>query len=95
MVEHFTVAFYYQKLDYATAIALYAAGMDQNDPEAPRMTRCLTRFSSELVKGDVYRIDTMQLAPDRLGHRLINAETGGVCTHFDQRLSRPTLGKPN
>ena len=87
IVEHFTVSFYYEKLDHATAAALLAAGLDPTDPDAPYMTRCQTRFAAELVKGDIYQIETVQLAPTRLGHRLINSQTAQVCTHFDQTLS--------
>ena len=89
IVDHFTVAFYYQKLDHATDVVLGRAGLDPTDPAAPTMVRCLTRFERELRKGDIYRIETARLDADRLGHRLIDAETGTVCTHFDQHMSAP------
>ncbi len=89
IVDHFTVAYYYQKLDHATDVVLGRAGLDPTDPSAPTMVRCLTRFERELRKGDIYRIETARLDTDRLGHRLIDAETGTVCTHFDQRMSAP------
>lgn len=89
IVDHFTVAFYYQKLDYATDVVLGRAGLDPTDPEGPTMVRCLTRYARELRKGDIYRIETARLDADRLGHRLIDAETGAVCTQFDQFLSAP------
>ena len=89
IVDHFTVAYYYQKLDHATDVVLARAGLDPTDPAAPTMVRCLTRFERELRKGDIYRIETARLDADRLGHRLIDAETGTVCTHFDQLLSAP------
>ena len=47
MVDHFTVAYYYEKLELATAAVLLAAGITPTDPSAPRMTRCLTQFSQE------------------------------------------------
>lgn len=93
-VDHFTVAFYFQKLDRATAAALQAAGVDAASPSAPRMTRCRVRFVAELRKGDVYRIETVQPAADQLGHRLVNGENGQVCTHFEQRLSAPVPALP-
>ena len=89
IVDHFTVAYYYQKLDHATDMVLGRAGFDPTDPAAPTMVRCLTRFERELVKGDVYRIETARLDADRLAHRLIDAETDTVCTHFDQFMSAP------
>ena len=89
IVDHFTVAYYYQKLDHATDVVLARAGLDPTDPAAPTMVRCLTRFERELRKGDIYRIETARVDADRLGHRLIDAETGTVCTHFDQLLSAP------
>lgn len=88
-VEHFTVGYYFQKLEYATAAALGACGLDATDPDAPRMTRCQVRFDAELRKGDVYRIETRQLGPEALGHVLVNAETETVCTRFHQALSGP------
>ncbi len=89
IVDHFTVAYYYQKLDHATDVVLCRAGLDPTDPSAPTMVRCLTRFERELRKGDIYRIETARLDADHLGHRLIDAETGTVCTHFDQFMSAP------
>lgn len=86
-VDHFTVGYYFQKLEYATASALAASGLDATSPDVPRMTRCQVRFDAELRKGDVYRIETMQLGPDRLGHVLVNAETEAVCTRFHQAFS--------
>ncbi len=89
IVDHFTVAYYYQKLDHATDVVLGRAGFDPADPAAPTMVRCLTRFERELVKGDIYRIETVRLAADRLAHRLIDAATDTVCTRFDQCMSSP------
>ena len=88
-VEHFTVGYYFQKLDYATASALAACGRDATRPDVPRMTRCQVRFDAELRKGDIYRIETVQLGPKALGHVLVNAETEAVCTRFHQALSGP------
>ena len=89
IVDHFTVAYYYQKLDRATDVVLRRAGLDPADPAAPTMVRCLARFERELRKGDIYRIETARLDADRLAHHLIDAETGAVCTHFDQFMSAP------
>ena len=89
IVDHFTVAYYYQKLDHATDVVLGRAGVGPHDPGAPTMVRCLTRFERELVKGDIYRIETSRLASDRLSHCLIDAATDTVCTRFDQCMSAP------
>jgi len=88
-VEHFTVGYYFQKLEYATASALAACGLDATRPDAPRMARCQVRFDAELRKGDIYRIETVQLGAEALGHVLVNAETEAVCTRFHQALSGP------
>ena len=93
-VDHFTVGYYFQKLEYATASVLAACELDATSPDAPRMTRCQVRFDAELRKGDVYRIETSQLAPDLLGHVLLNAETEAVCTRFHQSLSAPVPDLP-
>lgn len=86
-VDHFTVGYYFQKLEYATASALAACGLDATDPDAPRMTRCQARFDAELRKGDIYRFETVQLESGALGHLLVNAETEAVCTRFHQSFS--------
>lgn len=88
IVEHFTVAYYYEKLDFATAAALSAMELDPTSADAPAMTKCLTSYSAELRKGDIYHFETMQLAADKLGHRLVNSATGKVCSHFEQTLSQ-------
>lgn len=87
MVDHFTVAFYYEKLELATAAVYLDAGLDPADADGPRMTECLTEFSQELRKGDIYHIESMRIAETKLGHRLINSATGATCTHFEQTLS--------
>ena len=86
-VDHFTVGYYFQKLDHATAVALRACGVDPTVSGAPTMTRCQVRFDAELRKGDIYRIHSMTLGGDLLGHVLVNAETDAVCTRFHQSLS--------
>jgi acyl-CoA thioesterase FadM len=86
-VDHFTVAYYYEKLDLATAAVLIAAGIDPMDRAAPCMTQCLTQYNRELRKGDIYHIESVRLADAKLGHRLIDSATGEVCTHFEQSLS--------
>ena len=93
-VDHFTVGYYFEKLEHATAAALAACGWDPTDPDAPRMTRCQVRFDAELRKGDVYRIETVPLGPNVLGHVLFNAETEAVCTRFHQFLSAPIPDLP-
>ena len=93
-VDHFTVGFYFQKLEFATAAALAACGLDPTDTDGPHMTSCQTRFDAELRKGDVDRIETAQLGPDLLGQVLVNAETEAVCTRFHQALSRPVPPLP-
>ena len=96
-VDHLTVGYYFQKLDYATAAALHACGIEPTEPAAATMTRCQVRFDAELRKGDIYRIHTMPLGRDVLGHVVVNAETDAVCTRFHQSLSRrvPDLPLPD
>ena len=94
MVDHFTVAYYFEKVEFATASVLFAAGLDPTDGAAPYMTGCQTEFSKELRKGDIYHVESMRLADAKLGHRLINSVTGEVCTHFEQTLSTPVPDFP-
>ncbi len=90
VVEHFTIACYFDKLGMSTARLLAALGHAPGDPAAPRVTDCYARFSRELRVADVYTVEAGVIAAAGaepvLGHRFVNAETGAVCATVEQTL---------
>lgn len=95
MVEHFTVAYYFDRLADAGWNALEALGLG-----ADYVTRtgcaCVTtqiyvRYRQELRAGDIMAIQSgvIHTEDERLvlGHTLVNAATGNVCTTFEQHLA--------
>jgi acyl-CoA thioesterase FadM len=92
--EHFTVAYYYEKFEGATWRFLRQAGVD---PARARTTEAFTHYKAELRNRDIYRIETAVLeAGDSplIAHRMVNAETGVLCTAMQQRLAGVTLDAP-
>ena len=55
VVEHFTVAYYYEKFEAAGWRFLRDHGVD---PSKARTTDCYTRYHAELRKGDLFHIET-------------------------------------
>ena len=85
--EHFTVAYYYEKFESATWRFLHDAGVD---PTQARTSEAFTHYKAELRNRDIFRIETALLeAGDNplIAHRMVNAETGTLCTAMQQRLS--------
>jgi acyl-CoA thioesterase FadM len=89
IVEHFTVAFYYEKFRSAGDRALLGLGVLAKDA---RTTACYTRYKKELRAGDAYRIVS---APIRatgegagggltIGHTLIDMEADAVAATTEQ-----------
>ena len=93
--EHFTVAYYYEKFEAAAWRFLRLAGVD---PALARTTSALTHYKSELRGRDIYRIETALIesgdAPT-LGHKLLNADTGVLCTTMQQSFTGITLDGPS
>ena len=84
--EHLTVAYYYQKLEAAYWRFLKLKGVDVNKV---RTTNTLTHYKSELRDRDIYRVETGLIktgARPILGHKILNCETGQVCTTMQQKL---------
>ena len=87
IVEHFTVAYYYEKFMAARDRALMAHGQD---PDACHTVDCHTRYLAELRKGDQYHIHSapISIADGTVvfGHKLINSATGETCATNEQTL---------
>lgn len=94
VVEHFTVAYYYEKFEAAAFRFLAQAGLD---PRAARTVDCYTRYQSELRAGDLFRIETALIrAGDRptLAHRMVDVETGTLCTTMEHTVEGVSLDGP-
>ena len=83
--EHFTTAFYFNRLGQATDRLL---GVEH----VPRTTDCYVRYLREFNKGDVFHVDSGCIHSDDhrivLGHRYVDSATGEVCTLFEQEIER-------
>ena len=83
-VDHFTTAFYFAAFDSANWHLLQRLGLDPAAIAALEPTAGQTRFMRELRAGDTFHIvsGVLDATPARLGHQLINSETGELCaTH--------------
>ena len=92
--EHFTVSRYYQK--FQSACWRYLK-LNKVDAARARTTAALTLYRAELRVRDVFRVETALVeagASPVLGHRVINAETGTLCTEMLQYLDGVTLEGP-
>ncbi|MEC8186338.1 MAG: thioesterase family protein [SAR324 cluster bacterium] len=90
--EHFTVAYYYyQRFSQATYRLLLEMGWDFKEQYFPASTDCYTRFLQELNQGDSFEIRSGVIESDsqsmKVGHKLINSETGELCTTMEQMLN--------
>jgi acyl-CoA thioesterase FadM len=86
VVEHFTVAFYYEAFEAAGWRFLRDLGVD---PGKARTTDCYTRYLAELRKGDLFRIESGLVETGSrpiIAHKLFNAESGTLCTFMEQTL---------
>ena len=94
IVEHFTVAFYYEKFEVAAWRFLSQSGVDARQA---RSVDCFTRYQAELRKGDLFHIESGLIrAGDRpvIGHRMVNSNTGAVCTTMEHTLEGVRLDGP-
>lgn len=86
VVEHFTVAYYYEKFEAAAWRFLRENGAD---PRAARTTDCYTRYHAELRKGDIFHIESGLIKTGFrpvIAHKLYNTDTGALCTTMEQTL---------
>ena len=87
IVEHFTVAYYYEKFRAAGDRSLLALGVL---PDSARTVACHTRYKAELKAGDVYHILSAPIAVDgpkvTFGHKLIDSERDIVAATTEQTV---------
>jgi acyl-CoA thioesterase FadM len=92
-VDHFTVAFYFSRLDDATLALLHAIGLDPatlaRAGEAAVTTECDVRYRRELRVGDILHVRSgITAAGDELtaAHEIIDSGDGALCTSVTQRI---------
>ncbi|MEM7405666.1 MAG: thioesterase family protein [Pseudomonadota bacterium] len=94
-VEHFTVAYYFERLERVTARFLSAHGIPFVGRDAPRSTEFYVRYSRELRASAGFYVESCVLAHDgprlRLGHRIVDVQDGAVCTTVEQTLEGAAL----
>jgi acyl-CoA thioesterase FadM len=82
ITEHFTIAYYFDRL--ADATSMIAASLALDEPSRPAACRFDVRFARELRAGASFHILSAPLAfsegPLRLGHQFIDSADGEVTT---------------
>jgi acyl-CoA thioester hydrolase len=86
-VDHFTTAYYFAAFGSAEWNLLQRLGLDAGGIAALEPRSCRTRFMHELRAGSAYHIvsGVLDAGPGtaRLGHQLVNSETGALsATHL-------------
>jgi acyl-CoA thioesterase FadM len=90
VTEHFTIAYYFERLEEAQANladALDLAGL-------PRRGRIEARFARELREGASFHVESAALSVEnglRLGHRFVDSANGEPVTWFDEHWETAPL----
>lgn len=91
--DHFTVAYYFQRFEDATAAALAAIGLDGPEGLAWRPAECRVRYRKELRVGDILHIRSGVIEVGErslvLGHQVFNTASGDLCTTVEMRMELP------
>ncbi len=86
-VEHFTVAYYYEKFAQAGDRALLALGQD---PAATHSVDWHTRYQRELRSGDCYHVLSAPISAEDgdlvIGHKLYDSVTDELCATTEQTV---------
>lgn len=94
VVEHLTVAYYFERFADSALWLMEDLGLGQSYIESSRCTcatvDCFVRYMAELRAGDLHHIESAPIAVDDkrvvLGHKVFNSATGGLCATLEQRL---------
>ena len=94
-VDHFTVAFYFARLEDARDALLHAVGLDAEavavSGGACVTVECYVRYLRELRVGDILHIRTGVVGVDaeglRLVHEVIDSGDGTICTIVEERVA--------
>jgi acyl-CoA thioesterase FadM len=94
-VDHFTVAYYFVRIEDATLASLHALGLDPRSL-TPAARACVTRechvrYLRELRVGDVLHVRSGVIDVDGaglvLGHQMFDSGDGALCTTVAQRIA--------
>lgn len=94
IVDHLTVAFYFERFADSSLWLMEDLGLGQSYIEQQGRTcatvDCHVRYAAELRAGDLLHIESAPIAVDEklltLGHKVFNSATGGLCATLEQRL---------
>ena len=96
-VEHFTVAYYFERLERATARLLLDLGLNPMSAGAPQHRDFFVRYMSELRVGSVFVIESgiidVSATKLHLGHRIIDSASGEVCTSIEHWLEGESVAQ--
>lgn len=100
IVEHLTVAYYFERFADATLTLLDGLGLGAGYMRTERRgcvtVDCYVRYAHELRVGDILHISSAVIGVDetglRLGHRVVNSDTGVLCATMEQRTLHVGLG---
>jgi acyl-CoA thioesterase FadM len=85
VTEHFTMAFYFDRIAQAEAAMAERLGLLDLLRSGGFIRRCDVRLAREQRAGSAFHIESGVIADDhlRLGHRVVNSVTGEPTTWFD------------
>jgi acyl-CoA thioester hydrolase len=100
IVEHLTVAYYFERFADATLNLLDGLGLGADYMAAERRgcvtVDCYVRYMHELRVGDILHISSAVIGVEeaglRLGHRVFNSDSGVLCATMEQRTVHVGLG---
>jgi acyl-CoA thioesterase FadM len=93
-VDHFTVAFYFARLEDATLALLHAIGLDAETLASTRRaaftSNCDVRYRRELRVGDILHLRSGLAGADEDGlalvHEVVDSGDGALCTSIEQKI---------
>jgi len=89
VTEHFTIAYYFDRLEESEANLADELGLSDLSRRADLVRRMDVRFARELRKGASFHVESAALGVDtdgiRVGHRFVDSANGEVVTWFDER----------
>jgi acyl-CoA thioesterase FadM len=87
VTEHFTIAYYFDRLEEAEANFADELGLGDLSRSGDLVRRLDVRFARELRAGASFHVESAALGVDnglRLGHRFVDSANGEVVTWFDE-----------
>jgi acyl-CoA thioesterase FadM len=99
VTEHFTIAYYFDRLEEAEANLADALGLEDLPRRADLSRRTNARFARELREGAGFHVESAALGVAdhdsgtalRLGHRFVDSANGEVVTWFDAHWDVSTV----